>query len=216
MVQRPSSPALETENVGYWFFRINGCLIINNFLVHHERRGHFGTDVDVLAVRFPFRKELALSEMPMEDHPVFSSHSKIDLIICEIKTGLCALNGPWTKPERKNMNRVLYAVGAFPRELVPEVAKSLYQKQFFEDENYRVRLFAIGTTKNRDLSNSVTQLTWDQILTFIYERFRKYRDAKSQHIQWDITGQRLYKKMENHWTAEEFARDVRGEMNQTG
>ena len=50
---RPSSPTYEPEKIAYWFFRINGCLTITNFLVHHERRGHFSTEVDVLAVRFP-------------------------------------------------------------------------------------------------------------------------------------------------------------------
>ena len=148
----------------------------------------------------------------MEDHPVFDSTGKIDLIICEVKSGLCALNGPWTDPERMNIHRVLIAIGAIPEKQVLEAADALYCDQFLENEIHRVRLFSIGTRKNRDLSESVAQLTWEEILAFIYERFKKYRYEKAQHDQWDSTGKQLFRKMERHHTADEFVSDVLEEL----
>lgn len=47
------------EAVGYWFFRLNGCLTTTNFVLHPDRRGPQRTDADVPAERFPHRSELA-------------------------------------------------------------------------------------------------------------------------------------------------------------
>lgn len=137
-------PYIKTEHLAYWFFRLNGCLSLVNFLVHHERRGQEGTDVDILAVRFPYRRELALSGNPMVDHHVFEKNGKIELIIAEVKLGLCNLNGPWVNPERENMHRLLFAIGAFPKCNVGEVAKAIYKEQFYEDDLFCCRLYALG------------------------------------------------------------------------
>lgn len=182
---------ISTEKLAYWFFRLNGCLSIQNFLVHHERKGCTGTDVDILAMRFPYRKELARSNRPMKDYPIFS-HKKIDLIIAEVKTGNCALNGPWTDPEKGNMDRVLQAVGAFEPEEIRAVAEALYGQQVYENERIRCRLFAIGKAKNDRLGDGVCQLDWTEILAFIHSRFVQYEWVKAPHNQWDKTGKMLY------------------------
>ena len=44
--------------IAYWFFRLNGYANITNFVVHPDRRGSQRTDVDVLAVRFPYWHEI--------------------------------------------------------------------------------------------------------------------------------------------------------------
>jgi len=183
----------KSDEVAYWFYRINGCLNIVNFLIHHEQRGREGTDVDVLAVRFPFRQELAMSGNPMEDHACFNSEGKIDIIISEVKRGLCALNGPWTDPERQNMLRVLFALGAFQSQMIDEISMHLYNEKYYEDEMFRIRLFAVGERKNEGLSTAVVQLSWNEILEFIYYRFKKYRSKKSQHQQWNHTGRMLFR-----------------------
>jgi hypothetical protein len=139
-----NTPRITTEKLAYWFFRLNGCLCLENFLVHHERRGYEGTDVDILAVRFPYRAELGFMSEPMDDHPSFNSKGKIDVLIAEVKLGMCDLNGPWTDPGREIMYRVLYAIGAFREEQIRLVAIALYGKQYFEDDLYRFRLFALG------------------------------------------------------------------------
>lgn len=183
---------IQTENLAYWFFRLNGCLSLVDFLVHN-RHGQEGTDVDILAVRFPYRKELALSDDTMEDHPAFEPNNKIDLILAEVKLGRAELNGPWTDPQRMNMQRVLYALGAFPPNMVDAVGQALYNQKIFEDERYRCRLFAVGKEKNWFLQPEVVQLTWEEILKFIHERFTTYEKYKSQHQQWDATGRHLFK-----------------------
>jgi hypothetical protein len=181
-----------TEDLAYWFFRLNGCLSLVNFLVHGERRGHEGTDADIMAVRFPFRKELAFTGNPMKDHDYFESIGKIDMVIAEVKLGRCNLNGPWTKPERLNMQRVLYAIGAFEENRINDIAQKLYNEQYFEDDVFRFRLFAIGRYKNQDLKNPVVQITWEEIANFIYERFNDYHLFKTQHNQWPDIAKYLF------------------------
>jgi len=188
---------ISPEKVAYWFFRLNGCLTIVNFVVHpdlirsNEPRSQ-RTDVDILAVRFPHRKELFTSGKPMQDHEVFNSAGLIDLVIAEVKYGPCRLNGPWTRPPDQNMHRVLYAIGAFDPSRVPTVAESLYREGSYTDQTFRVRLFAIGAEKTPWLPPGVAQLTWDEILKFIYCRLNRYKEHKAHHEQWDYAGKWLY------------------------
>ena len=48
---------VSSEALGYWFLRPNGFLTIPNFAVHPDAGSQQGTDVDVLGVRFPYRRE---------------------------------------------------------------------------------------------------------------------------------------------------------------
>lgn len=98
---------INPEKVAYWFFRINGCLTIENFVLHPERHEEGSsqiTDADLLAVRFPYGAELGLFSDHMEDHKAFESNEKINLIIAEITREPCKLNGPWTKREVRPCN----------------------------------------------------------------------------------------------------------------
>lgn len=81
------------EKTAYWFFRLNGCLVLDNFLIHHERKGHEGTEIDILLVRFPLPHELLLSGEGMPDHPIFNSKSKVDIVFVEVKKRLCVGHG---------------------------------------------------------------------------------------------------------------------------
>jgi hypothetical protein len=202
---------MNPETIAYWFFRLNGCATITNFVVHPDRRGSQRTDVDVLAVRFPYRAELLTSGDRMPDHPVFKSDGKIDIIFAEVKHGLCRLNGPWTNPEDENMQRVLYAVGAFKSHRASEVAQALYQKGCYQDDIYRVRLFAVGDRKDNAIPHNAVQLVWDEILAFIFDRFTKYRSQKAHHGQWDSTGRKLY-ALASRGNQEEFIETVRASM----
>lgn len=202
---------MNPEAIAYWFFRLNGCAAITNFVVHPDRRGSQRTDVDVLAVRFPHRAELWTSGEPMPDHSVFHSDGRIDIIFAEVKHSLCRLNGPWTNPSDENMQRVLFAVGAFDLHRVVEVAQALYHQAYFLDDTYRVRLFAVGERKNNAIPPAAVQLSWDEILTFIFDRFTFYRAQKAHHSQWDRTGTRLY-NLASGKTREEFVEAVRARM----
>ena len=114
------------EKVAYWYFRLNGFLQIENFVVHPGRRGSQRRDADLLGVRFPHRAEFLLDHQdPMRDDEgtLRLSSVLIDVAIVEVKGNQpCALNGPWTAKEHQNVNRVLAAIGCLPHDLIDEAA----------------------------------------------------------------------------------------------
>jgi hypothetical protein len=89
-------PFLDPEKVAYWYFRLNGFLQIENFVVHPERRGSQRTDADLLGVRFRHRAKLLFDHrMPMADDERLSLNLRFDdVVIVEVKRNqLCTLNG---------------------------------------------------------------------------------------------------------------------------
>jgi hypothetical protein len=161
--------------------------------VHPDRGREQGTDVDILGVRFPYRAELL--ENPMSDDEVFTTKDKSYIVIAEVKIRTCNLNGPWTRQEAKNMHRVLRAIGAFTGDVIYEIAQKLYKEGVYESELYYLSLFCVGNRINRELQAKyldVPQVTWDNIMEFIYNRFEKYQEQKHMHPQWDSTGHELW------------------------
>ncbi len=182
---------LSPEDVVYWFFRLNGCLTIRNFLVHPDLSGGQRTDADLIAARFPFREELDMS-----DHPYFLSLRNTTLLFVEIKSaGYCRLNGPWTEPGRANLQRVLRAVGPFPARAVDQVAAELYSSGAAPAREIDVAMVAVAQRLNPQLTEThprAVQLTWSELLAFLYNRLDTYRAQKSDHQQWETSGRRLY------------------------
>ena len=201
---------VNSERLAYWYFRLNGCFTITNFVVHPDEGRKQKTEVDIMAVRLPHRAELLYD--PMKDDPIFYPNAdRIKVILAEVTTRPCKLNGPWTKPERQSMQSVLRAAGAFPLLYVDQQAQSLYDQGCYEDDHCTMTLFFIGKSVNRDLERryrNVPQVTWAHILDFIYDRFKKYREQKCRHPQWDETGKALFECAMNANTKADFQRQV--------
>jgi hypothetical protein len=129
---RPAHDSLDPEKVAYWYFRLNGFLQIENFVVHPERRGGQRTDADLLAVRFPYRAERLFDDpddiMADDEHRLALSRDLIDVVIVEVKTNQpCTLNGPWTRQDQQNVHRVLAAIGCLPPVCINESALDIYR-----------------------------------------------------------------------------------------
>jgi hypothetical protein len=202
MVQPIAKPNPETpfyfsaEKVAYWFFRLNGCFSLENFLVHPEIPDDGGTEVDVLGIRFPFRRELSLSQHPIADHPIFTSRDpKIDIVIADATVGkYCKVNSSWMDKTKPNLQRILHVLGVFDMEHEEKVLKNLYKDFVYEDEQYRINIYALGKKKDTGLPSKVMQITWKEILSFVHQRFITYEDYKRQHDQWEDTGKKLFLK----------------------
>ena len=186
--------ALHPERVAYWYFRLNGFFQIENFVVHPTRRGSQRTDADLLGVRFRHRKEFLFDhpEPMVDDQRLLLSPDLDDIIIAEVKTNQpCMLNGPWTKPERQNVHRVLAAVGCIRPEEIDGAATGIYHNGVAIHGHVRIRLVAIGRDRDPNLQvryQEVLQLTWDDIIAFIWSRFQSYRWQKRHSDQWDDCG----------------------------
>lgn len=202
---------IHSEQLAYWYLRLNGFLTIANFIVHPDQGNRQETDVDVLGVRFPYRAENL--DRPMKDDIHFSRiREKSYIAIAEVKTARCDLNGPWTNPERRNMLRVLRAVGAFPKQESEIVAQALYDKGHYVSQLYHISLMCLGREHNPDIADrypQVPQILWPEILTFIYRRFKEYRHQKVSHPQWDEQGHALWNESQRIRDENEFLSSIR-------
>lgn len=191
---------VSSEALAYWYLRLNGFLTTVNFVVHPDRGSQQETDVDVLAVRFPYRAENLTR--PMEDDQRFTRiPEKSVLRIVEVKTEICQLNGPWTNPERQNMFRVLRAVGMFTEPEARIAAGALHKQGWYTSQLYDAALMCFGRHRNVEIAErypEVQQVLWGDVLTFIHRRFWGYRREKQSHGQWDADAKNLWDVVKRH------------------
>jgi hypothetical protein len=119
----------------------------------------------------------------------------------------CTLNGPWTREDEQNVNRVLAAIGCLPPDRIEAAAADIYRTGFHRSEALRIRLVAVGRDRSPDIATAypeVTQLVWAEMLAFIWERFRRYRQQKTQVDQWDVEGKKLKRFADRSYEAADF------------
>jgi hypothetical protein len=213
---RTTHAAFLTEEVAYWYFRLNGCFTIQNFVVHPDyvdANRSQRTDADILAVRFPLRREDP-RDAPMRDSDKVRCEEPL-LIIAEVKLRTMELNGPWKKRERKNIQRVLRAVGLYSDDEIENVAEALYRRHRFVGSNSEVRMFVLGDEGAEELKQSrpeVFTVQWNEALGFIYDRFDRYRQIKADHKQWGDAGRRLYDAAVNGSDKDTFVESIRNRL----
>jgi len=179
-----------SERLAYWYFRLNGFLTTENFIVHPDFGRDQRTDADLLAVRFSHRAENHSRPM-VDDHRLSDCVAPINVVIAEVKTTDCALNGAWTNPAKENMHRVLRAIGCIEESVVVEAAKVLYETGAWSDEQASIRLFAVGEKRAKLIVPDSQQITWSEVIDFCVERFKQYRNEKSSVGQWTDDGREL-------------------------
>lgn len=179
-----------SERLAYWYFRLNGFLTTENFIVHPDFGRDQRTDADLLAVRFSHRAEN--HTRPMVDDPkVAACTAPINVVIAEVKTTDCTLNGAWTSPAKENMHRVLRAIGCIKESQVADAADSLYKTGAYSDELTCLRLFAVGERRAELIVPESQQITWSEVINFCVERFKQYPNEKSSVGQWTEDGREL-------------------------
>ncbi|MBI4587557.1 MAG: hypothetical protein HY725_01850 [Candidatus Rokubacteria bacterium] len=99
-----------------WYLRFNGYLGVENLIVHAPVQGAVpqGAEFDVVAVRFPFSREVADFELPR--HPQLETIERpgvVNVVIAEVKGGRdTSLNDPWRREanDQLQLQRLKYLV----------------------------------------------------------------------------------------------------------
>jgi hypothetical protein len=102
-----------------------------------------------------------------------------------------------TDKDRRNVDRVLAVIGCLQEDEIPQAASAIYRRGAFRRDRLQIRVVAVGRDTSAELAaqyEQVTQLTWHQMLGFIWQRFDAYRNQKTDVQQWDDVGRRLYEK----------------------
>jgi hypothetical protein len=202
---------ISVEDLAYWYFRLNGYLTIRNFVVHPDEGRNQETDVDLIAARFPFRAENLVRPMK-DDRVIVWARNRILIVLAEAKASACAINGPWTNRARRNMQRVLMAVGAFPRDIVNDIAEKLYDVGRYNGAYHSASIVCLGSTESAEVTEGypdVPQITWSHVTDFIYDRFKTYRNQKVSHPQWDQAGRLLWHVAVRSTSPAGFQRNLR-------
>lgn len=204
-----SNPKRTPERLIYWYLRLNGFLLLENFIIHPETGGNQRTEADLLGVRFKHRSELL--ENPMEDDPKYvDCITFCNVVIAEVKRGQCALNGPWTRPEDQNMLRILRAIGCFDENTVADAARALYNNGRYQTDQVTCRLLAFGHREGEIAIQGVPQILFGDVINFIHKRFRDYSRQKASVGNWPTDGQKLRELADTHRNScDRFERDVR-------
>lgn len=191
MISTPHFRRCNAERLAYWYFRLNGFLTTENFIVHPDTGRDQCTDADLLAVRFAHRGENLVR--PMRDDPkIISCSTFANVVIAETKAGPCGLNGPWTNPKLGNMKRVLKAMGCVPESAIDLACRALRSRGIWSDSAVTIRLFALGESRDDNLPISPEQqLTWHDVIKFCVKRFTDYEREKSSVGQWTDDGLQL-------------------------
>lgn len=184
------------EEVANWYFRLNGFLQIPGFVLHSDQPRRPITDADVLGVRFPYSQEF-LRDIRMTDDRWLSEVTypgQTLVVIAEVKTSTCNVNGPWTDRDRGGMEKVVRRIGFAPENMTNEIAKSLYETLHWHNDDYRVQYVAVGRQTNHELTRhrpNLRQLTWADVAAFMWERFSSFGEIKGTSTQWPVFGKRF-------------------------
>ena len=204
---------IRVENIANWYFRLNGFLSIPSCIIHLDKneagRVRAGdnriakTEADLIGVRFQGSNEkidfkgklsddtclLGIDDLPESTIALF--------ILVEVKSGVCRMNGPWSKRENKNMQRVIRRLGFSPDDEVETVAIAMYTNGKWKDEKFVFQYICVGGRKSPELTESypdLIQIDWDDIGKFLCKRFTQASDEKIPsgkiHEQWPDFGQK--------------------------
>jgi len=201
---------LTAEDVAYWYLRLNGFLLLRNFLVHGDRRGDTRTEIDILGVRFPHRQEHLANPMSDDDW-IGNNPLKTLVVFCDAKASDRDFNDAWFHEDRKVMESFLSLVGASPESARPAIASQLYKCGRASDGDTLYLNLLLNSDPERRVAMRWPQAQGVQIkdaLTFIFKRFSAYKGIKLDHGQWNLAGHSLWDEVAVSRTSEEFALGV--------
>ena len=179
---------INSENLAYWYFRLNGFLGHKNFLIHKRLRDpNHATEVDFLGVRFMHRRELNddnYSEHMVDDMDSnlfkYFPQNKIFICLAEVKRGQPQINPSWIE-NYVSLERILLAVGCMSKKYIPKMIRRLRKYGYCNMHRYYISFIAIGSSeyKHNIPYDKIPIINWTEVLTFIYNRFKNHRTVKS-------------------------------------
>lgn len=200
------------EQVAAWYFRLNGFFLISGFIVHIDNPDaveqddgslrHARTEADFMGVRFPFSRENVNDRVMQDDALVtgMGGDAKVPkplFVLVEVKAGECKMNGPWSNPERKNMERAVRRLGfAAQEQQVDEIAQAMYSDARWENQTHVLQYICVGKKRSRALSakyRHLVQINWHDIGDFLLKRFSGFPEKLPSghvHEQWPDFGRK--------------------------
>src|SRR4051794_19776677 len=83
------------ETNTYWYLRLNGFFLINNFVVHRAEGVDYSSDIDILGLRLPYVfEEVGGQDNDWDNSLLQEINPEVATgVICEVKTGAFTEDG---------------------------------------------------------------------------------------------------------------------------
>lgn len=160
------------EELAYWYLRLNGFLVITDFVLHKSENISRSTDCDLLAVRLPGVEEPIGGQSHDWDPVLFSAHFSTEMpigLIAESKTGNDAA-------KEFTSEQLVYAINRLgklhPSQDISEILRVLECEPKYQNKHFQIGkiLFSNETQKEDKLFS----ITFAQVREFLYQRFSLY------------------------------------------
>jgi len=166
------------EELVYWYLRLNGFFPIIDFVVHRCPEIKYSTDIDVLAVRFPYVYEEIGGQPEDWDKTLFGLFDDLSLpigLIAEVKTGKVNIKELF-KPKI-----VEYATGRFGFvKVFKKYSKSISENALIvEPEKFQVAKILFSYRDN-ERNDQFFQIPLSHVQTFLQNRILEYPKEKFQ------------------------------------
>lgn len=106
----------------------------------------------IIAVRDRFTNSVEeIDNRKMADDPTLirlADHAQTFFVLVEIKTNLCAINGPWSDPQVGNMQRVIQRLGFAEEKEIEAIAEEMYRNLRWESDKYVLQYISVGKRVN--------------------------------------------------------------------
>lgn len=166
------------EKLAYWYLRLNGFFLIENFVIHRTKDIDYSSDIDVMAVRFPFVYEEIGGKPDDWDQKLLKNLNpqKVTGIICEVKTG------EYDERELFRSHYLNYGINRFG--FIPNLSDYISQiidESVFDipDSNFQVaKLFVANDIPKK--RKDFIYVSIPEIRDFLHHRFENYSKQKWQ------------------------------------
>ena len=165
------------EELVYWYLRLNGFFPLKNFVIHRTQNIKYSSDVDIIAVRFPFVFEEIGGQPDDWDKTLFDFFDPTLPIglLCEVKTGRVKVHEVF-RPQN-----MLYATGRFgfvkdPGELKESISQNPY---FVKPEKFQIAKI-LFSYRDQVPNDQFFHISLIHARNFLQTRIRKYPKEKYQ------------------------------------
>ncbi len=185
------------ETNAYWYLRLNGFFLINNFVIHRTDEIAYSSDIDILGIKLPYVFEEVGGQPDDWDESLLQvlNPNLMTGVICEVKTGGFDEK---TLFRKKYLKYCLDRFGFMPlisEAYTEQVLNNQITLAEFEGQQFQIlKLFVSNYESKRE---DFMQLRIKHIRQFIENRIQKYRDKKWQDrvlFQSDFLGEHIDRK----------------------